>query len=99
MKPDRDGTKARLLTEARDLYLEEGFAHFSLREVARRAGVSAAAVYRHYDGEEPAAIICAHVHGLASLRLTGQFARVGTDAQFARFYERAVEQLIGGLRA
>jgi AcrR family transcriptional regulator len=47
-----DQTRARLLTEARDFYLEEGFAHFSLREVARRAGVSAAAVYRHYDGKE-----------------------------------------------
>jgi AcrR family transcriptional regulator len=52
MKADADDTKARLLAEARDLYLEEGFARFSLREVARRAGVSAAAVYRHYDGKE-----------------------------------------------
>jgi AcrR family transcriptional regulator len=52
MKAERDGTKARLLAEARDLYLEEGFARFSLREVARRSGVSAAAVYRHYDGKE-----------------------------------------------
>jgi AcrR family transcriptional regulator len=52
MGADGEGTKDRLRTEARDLYLEEGFAHFSLREVARRAGVSAAAVYRHYDGKE-----------------------------------------------
>jgi len=49
---DVEGTKARLLTEARDLYLEVGFAHFSLREVARRVGVSAAAVYRHFDSKE-----------------------------------------------
>jgi len=197
MKAERDGTKARLLAEARDLYLEEGFARFSLREVARRAGVSPAAVYRHYDGkealfgevcaaglqvfygylvrslaeatpqarlaasarhylsfalehpadyrvlfmggaadaptappsgearvpeptfqflvdrvrecmqagalregdpEETAAIIWAHVHGLVSLRLTGHFVRAGTDAQFARFYERAADQLVAGLR-
>jgi AcrR family transcriptional regulator len=52
MTADGEQTKARLLTEARDLYLEEGFVRFSLREVARRAGVSAAAVYRHYDGKE-----------------------------------------------
>lgn len=52
MTADGEQTKARLLTEARDLYLEEGFGRFSLREVARRAGVSAAAVYRHYDGKE-----------------------------------------------
>ncbi|HEX8950264.1 MAG TPA: TetR/AcrR family transcriptional regulator [Polyangia bacterium] len=54
MATQRDGehTKARLRTEARDLYLDGGFAGFSLREVARRAGVSAAAVYRHFDDKE-----------------------------------------------
>jgi AcrR family transcriptional regulator len=189
-------TKARLLAEARDLYLEQGFAHLSLREVARRAGVSAAAVYRHYDGkeallrevcaaglqifysylvralgaptpkarmaasaeqylrfglenprdyrvlfmdaaegfakprsasnparpeptfqflvdrvrecmqagllregdaEEVAAVIWAFVHGLVSLRLSGQMARAGSDAQFARFYQRATERFLAGL--
>jgi AcrR family transcriptional regulator len=49
---DAEGTKARLRAEARDLYLEVGFAHFSLREVARRVGVSAPAVYRHYKSKE-----------------------------------------------
>jgi AcrR family transcriptional regulator len=49
---DIEGTKARLLHEARDLYLEAGFARFSLREVARRVGVSAPAVYRHYSSKE-----------------------------------------------
>ena len=54
MATRREGsdTKARLRTEARDLYLDGGFARFSLREVARRAGVSAAAVYRHFDSKE-----------------------------------------------
>jgi AcrR family transcriptional regulator len=191
MAADGEQTKARLLTEARDLYLEEGFARFSLREVARRAGVSAAAVYRHYDGKEAllrqvcaegfrifssyllralsgasprermvlssrqylrfalehprdyrvlfmgaaedfaalapvssphetaptfqflvdrvsecmqarvirtgdptamAALIWAYVHGLASLRLSGHLARAGSDEQFARFYDEAVER-------
>lgn len=45
-------TKTQLLTQARDLFLEVGLAKFSLREVARRAGVSAAAVYRHFDDKE-----------------------------------------------
>jgi len=49
---DHEGTKTRLLVEARDLYLDVGFARFSLREVARRVGVSAAAVYRHFDSKE-----------------------------------------------
>jgi AcrR family transcriptional regulator len=196
MPADGDDTKARLLTEARDLYLEEGFARFSLREVARRVGVSAAAVYRHYDGKEAllravcsagfrifssyllralagatpsermalcaeqylrfglenprdyrvifmgmveefaavssvgkpiegeqtfqflvdrvrecmqarvlreddphtvATIIWAQVHGLVSLRLSGHLARIGTDAEFARFYERATTSLLAGL--
>jgi AcrR family transcriptional regulator len=196
MRAERDDTKGRLLAEARDLYLEEGFARFSLREVARRAGVSAAAVYRHYDGKEAlfgqvcaaglqvfytylvralaeptprarlaassaqylrfamenprdyrvlfmgaaqdgagpaarsepktpeptfqflvdrvrecmharvlregdaeqvAAVIWASVHGLVSLRLSGHLARAGSDAEFARFYERATQQLVDGL--
>jgi AcrR family transcriptional regulator len=45
-------TRERLLRIARDLYIEEGPTRLSLREVARRAGVSAAAVYRHFDGKE-----------------------------------------------
>jgi AcrR family transcriptional regulator len=44
-------TRERLLRCARDLYLEEGPSRLSLREVARRAGVSAPAVYRHFDGK------------------------------------------------
>jgi AcrR family transcriptional regulator len=52
MAPEPERTKERLLAEARDLYLEVGFARFSLREVARRVGVSAPAVYRHYDSKE-----------------------------------------------
>jgi AcrR family transcriptional regulator len=191
-----DQTKARLLTEARDLYLEQGFARFSLREVARRAGISAAAVYRHFDDKQAllsnvcaagfrifssyllqahaartprarlsastlqylrfavenprdyrfifmgakedfttlapppdniegestfrflvdrvgecmqahvikkadpfmvATVIWGHVHGLVSLRLSGHLASLGSDAQFARFYEKATEQLLAGL--
>jgi AcrR family transcriptional regulator len=195
MKATGDETRARLLREARDLYLQEGLARFSLREVARRAGVTAAAVYRHYDSkealfdqvcaaglqlfyaylvralaeasprarleasarqylhfgleqprdyrvlfmgagdeagvaphptdakpeptfqflvdrvrecmqtqvlgpadeEETAAVIWAHVHGLVSLRLSGRLARAGSDADFARFYERATDRLLRGL--
>jgi AcrR family transcriptional regulator len=52
MTMDGDQTRARLIAEARDLYLEEGLGRFSLREVARRAGISAPAIYRHYEGKE-----------------------------------------------
>lgn len=47
-----DDTHSRLVVAARDLFLEGGIAAFSLREVARRVGVSAAGVYRHFDGKE-----------------------------------------------
>ncbi len=198
MTLEGDQTRTRLLTEARDLYLEVGFSRFSLREVARRSSVSAAAVYRHFDGkeallhevgaegfrifssyllralaaptprermarsaeqylrfglenprdyrvifmgdgqdrvavpekrsknseqlaptfrflvdrvrecmqarvlqkgdaEEVATMIWTHVHGLVSLRLSGNLWRLGSDAQFAAFYRRAAERLLLGL--
>lgn len=196
MTVDGGETRARLLAEARDLYLEGGIAAFSLREVARRAGLSPAAVYRHFDSKEAlfgevcaagfrnfgaylmralaaasprermadsarqylrfalenprdyrvmfmgaaegfaalapsrspaapdptfqflvdrveecvkakvirrgdsaetAAVIWAHVHGLASLRLSGHLRRAGTDAEFERFYDHAAERLFAGL--
>ncbi|MEO7034058.1 MAG: TetR/AcrR family transcriptional regulator [Polyangiaceae bacterium] len=47
-----DDTRAELVAAARDVFLEDGPTRFSLREVARRVGVSAAAVYRHFDNKE-----------------------------------------------
>ncbi len=47
-----DDTRSRLVAAARDVFLEGGVANFSLREVARRVGVSAAGVYRHFDGKD-----------------------------------------------
>jgi AcrR family transcriptional regulator len=190
-------TRARLLEHARDLYLAGGPEGFSLREVARRSGVSAPAVYRHFSGKdallgavceegfrlfssyllralreatplerlrtaadlyrrfalenprdyrvifmteaepravagrdrpplgggdptfqflvdrvhecmqakvlargdatETAAVIWAHVHGLASLRLCGHLDPAGDDAEFARFFLASTDRLLGGL--
>jgi AcrR family transcriptional regulator len=47
-----EDTRSRLLVVARDLFLESGVAGFSLREVARRVGLSPAGVYRHFDDKE-----------------------------------------------
>lgn len=52
-----DDTRGALLAAARDLFLETGPARFSLREVARRVGVSAPAVYRHFANKD--ALLCA----------------------------------------
>lgn len=45
-------TRERILAAARDVYAEVGAQTFSLREVARRTGVTAAAIYRHFEGRE-----------------------------------------------
>lgn len=52
MTAEGDETHRRLLDRAREHYLEVGAHQFSLREVARRAGVSAAAVYRHFEDKD-----------------------------------------------
>jgi AcrR family transcriptional regulator len=41
-------TKVQLLDHARQLFFEGGLGSVNLREVARRTGVSATAVYRHF---------------------------------------------------
>jgi AcrR family transcriptional regulator len=50
--PGPEDTRAALLASARDLFLQSGPTQFSLREVARRVGVSAAAVYRHFENKD-----------------------------------------------
>ena len=44
--------KRRLVEVALELIASEGVAEVSLRELARRAGVSSAAPYRHFEGRE-----------------------------------------------
>jgi AcrR family transcriptional regulator len=42
----------RILARACDLYLEEGLQGFSMRKLARSVGVTAPALYRHYENKE-----------------------------------------------
>lgn len=51
-RSDGEETRARLLTTTRDMVLEVGPDNVSLREVARRVGISAPAVYRHFDDKD-----------------------------------------------
>lgn len=44
-------TRARILEVARELYIEEG-AEVSMRKIATRVGVSATAIYRHFEDKE-----------------------------------------------
>jgi AcrR family transcriptional regulator len=45
-------TRRQILEEARDVFLEEGLAGLSMRTVADRVGVSATALYRHFDDKD-----------------------------------------------
>lgn len=45
-------TRSRILHEARELLLESGITGFSMRAVAERVGVSATALYRHFDDRD-----------------------------------------------
>jgi len=45
-------TRDRIVEEARDLYLKEGLAGLSMRKVAERVGVSATALYRHFEDKQ-----------------------------------------------
>lgn len=42
----------RILVCACDLYLKDGLDGFSMRKLAKQVGVTAPALYRHYDGRE-----------------------------------------------
>ncbi len=44
--------RERILACACELYLETGLPGFSMRKLARNVGVTAPALYRHYDGKE-----------------------------------------------
>src|SRR5579885_2223691 len=90
---DGETTKERLLAEARDVYLEVGPEQFSLREVARRAEVTPAAVYRHYDGKAALlGAVCSEGFRVFASYLMGSLAKPkplerlrATGQQYLRF--------------
>lgn len=45
-------TREQILSEARELFLRQGLNGFSMRTVAERVGVSATALYRHFDDKD-----------------------------------------------
>ena len=45
-------TRQQILCEAREVFLENGLSGFSMRTVAQRVGVTATALYRHFDGKD-----------------------------------------------
>lgn len=49
---ERTEHSERILGCACELYLRDGFEGFSMRKLAREVGVTAPAIYRHYEGKE-----------------------------------------------
>jgi AcrR family transcriptional regulator len=47
-----DATRAALVTAARELFGEKGFADTSIDEIVTNAGVTKGALYHHFDGKE-----------------------------------------------
>ncbi len=45
-------TRKKIIEAARDIYAEEGPQGLSMRKVARQVGVSAPAIYRHFEDKE-----------------------------------------------
>ncbi|HCE6396375.1 MULTISPECIES: TetR family transcriptional regulator [Pseudomonas aeruginosa group] len=83
-KEDAEETRCAILTAAEWLFLEQGVAHTSLEQVARRAGVTRGAIYWHFQNKahlfhemlnqvrlplEPLAEQLAAANGLTSLQV------------------------------
>lgn len=47
-----DGTPARIAAAAIAVFAEKGYDGASVRDIARRAGLTEGAMYRHFDGKE-----------------------------------------------
>jgi len=76
--------RERILGCACDLYLRHGLDGFSMRKLAREVGVTAPAIYRHYDGrEEVLADVLREAHRTFSRYL---YAALGEPTQLDRFF-------------
>ena len=53
-------TKTKIIESTRHIYLNEGIAEISMRKVAKHAGVSTMATYRHFESKEK--LISAVIH-------------------------------------
>ncbi|MDX1646369.1 MAG: TetR/AcrR family transcriptional regulator [Longimicrobiales bacterium] len=74
----------RILGCACDLYLEEGLDGFSMRKLAKEVGVTAPAIYRHYDGREAVlADVLREAHRTFSRYL---YSALGAPTPLERFF-------------
>lgn len=50
--PEEENTLSRILSSARQEFMEKGFLNASLRNIVKNAGVTTGAFYRYYDSKE-----------------------------------------------
>lgn len=86
-RSDGAGTRDRLIAAAADVGAEVGLAAATLQEIARRAGVTATAVYNHFDSRE-ALLHAAGVHSLRQLTDAVQGSGVDSFSSVAAAYLR-----------
>jgi AcrR family transcriptional regulator len=91
------GLRDRLLEAATALIAEVGPRGFSLREVARRARVSEAAPYWHFDDKE-ALLAAVAERGFLELATSLEEAALGHDDPLGRFQARGVAYVRFALR-
>jgi len=77
--PRGERTREEILATATQVVLESGADHFSLREVARRAGLAPSALYNHFPNRE-AIILAIAMRALGALTAYLEGARPSTDA-------------------
>ena len=91
---DARATRARLIRAALELFTTQGFRGTTTPEIAQRAGVAEATIYRHFPGKEAllaAACLEAQSHG--KLLIAEEDQRAGTDLRdsLTRFGRQLIE--------
>ncbi len=75
----------RILNCACELYLKDGFEGFSMRKLARRVGVTAPALYRHYENREKVLLaVVGQAHNVLARYLYRSLAGETPRERFAR---------------
>lgn len=80
-------TRDRILKEATELYLRDGFDGFSMRALAKAVGVTAPALYRHYASKEN---VLHEIMGEAFRRLSTELYKALSEPTPLERFRRAV---------
>ena len=96
--PDDGATRARILETADALFLERGYSGTSVQQIAKRVGISAAALYWHFESKEAifaTVLLDAHVAFLERI----DAAATASDPRgrlYQTVYAHVLSQLEGG---